>query len=97
MPSVNSLQIAYALKTLKQLYIEYFVISIYRLQILEIWVKSCFSANNLRNNMNDVPPGNVRFVLPPPDAQQKNFLTNVRKILDPPPAGTFVFKLCMVI
>ena len=34
---------------------------------------------------------------PPPDAQQKNFLTNVRKILDPPPAGTFVFKLCMVI
>ena len=71
---MNSLLIAYALKTLKQLYIEYFVISIYRLQILEIWVKSCFSANNLRNNMNDVPTGNVRFVLPPPpDDQQKIF------------------------
>ena len=95
---MNSLLIAYALKTLKQLYVEYFVILIYRLQILEIWVKSCFSANNLRNNMNDAPREMyVSFSPPPPDAQQKNFLTNVRKILGPPPAGTFVFKLCMVI
>ena len=71
---MNSLLIAYALKTLKYLYIEYFVISIYRLQILEIWVKSCFSANNLRNYMNDVPREMyVSFSLLPRDAHQKIF------------------------